>query len=268
LGDGSHRHVLHVQRTEEVRVGHGPPAAPLALPVQVTFTVIIPTLNEARVIERTLLLTVRLGFEAIVVDGGSIDETRTLVELVAARARDSLPGPVRLLSSAAGRARQLNTGAAAATSDVLVFLHGDSQLPTLARYLMEQALADPAVVGGRFDIRFDRPSVWGRIISTLMNARSRLTRISTGDQAMFVRRRVFERLGGFSEIPIMEDIDFSTRLKRTGPTAAIRECVTTSFRRWEQQGPLRTILLMWFLRFLYWIGVSPRRLARLYATVR
>ena len=95
-----------------------------------------------------------------------------------------------------------------------------------------------------------------------------MTRISTGDQAMFVRRRLFERLGGFSDIPLMEDIELSARLKRTGPTAALRETVTTSFRRWEQQGPLRTILLMWTLRFLYWIGVSPRRLAHLYPHAR
>lgn len=238
---------------------------PLVSPVPVTFTVIIPTLNEAGVIQTTLLHTAGLGFDDIVVvDGGSTDDTRRLVEGVAARSAPS----VRVVDSTAGRATQLNTGAAACTADVLVFLHADSHLPSSARLLIEDALADPAVVGGRFDIRFDRPSIWGRIVSSLMNLRSRLTRISTGDQAIFVRRHTFDRLGGFSDIPIMEDIDFSTRLKRTGATAAIRERVTTSFRRWEQQGPLRTIFLMWCLRFLYWIGINPRRLANLYAAVR
>jgi rSAM/selenodomain-associated transferase 2 len=231
----------------------------------VTYTVIIPTLNEAGVIEATLLLTDRLGFhDIIVVDGGSTDDTRALVESVAARTGTS----VRLLLSPAGRARQLNAGAAVCTADVLLFLHADSHLPHSARQVMEEALANPGVVGGRFDVRFDCPSMWGRVISTLMNVRSRMTRISTGDQVIFVRRAIFQRLGGFSEVPIMEDIDFSTRLKRTGQTVAIREQVTTSFRRWERQGPLRTILLMWTLRFLYWIGVSPHRLARFYAAVR
>ena len=110
--------------------------------------------------------------------------------------------------------------------------------------------------------------MWGGIISALMNVRSRITRISTGDQAIFVRRPIFERLGGYSDIPIMEDIDFSTRLKQAGRTAAIRDRVITSFRRWERDGPFRTILLMWSLRFLYWIGISPHRLARFYAAVR
>ena len=229
-----------------------------------TCSIIIPTLNEAGVIDTTLLHTTRLGFhDIIVVDGGSTDHTRALVESVAARNRS-----VRLLSSAAGRARQLNAGAAASTDDVLLFLHADSQLPEGVKQILDQALADPAVVGGRFDIRFDRTSTWGNIISTFMNLRSRMSRISTGDQGIFVRRTIFEQLGGFSDIPIMEDIDFSTRLKRTGQTAALRDRVTTSFRRWERQGPLRTILLMWSLRFLYWIGVSPQRLARWYATVR
>jgi rSAM/selenodomain-associated transferase 2 len=233
----------------------------------VTFTVIIPTLNEAAVINMTLVVTAGLGFhDIIVVDGGSTDDTKALVDSAAARTGQSVC--IRLLSSEAGRARQLNVGAAACTADVLLFLHADTHLPATARHLMEQALVDPAILGGRFDVRFDHPSMWGKVVSTLMNLRSRISRISTGDQAIFVRRANFERLGGFSDIPIMEDIDFTTRLKRAGEIAAIREPVTTSFRRWEQQGPLRTILLMWCLRFLYWIGVSPHRLAQFYSAVR
>jgi rSAM/selenodomain-associated transferase 2 len=162
----------------------------------------------------------------------------------------------------------MNEGAKASCGEILLFLHADTQLPAKADQLIESALADPNVVGGRFDVRFDRPSAWGTVISTLMNWRSQLGGIATGDQAMFVRRHVFERLGGFADIPLMEDIEFSTRLKHAGPTEALRENVTTSFRRWDQQGPLKTILSMWTLRFLYWIGVSPHRLAHFYATVR
>jgi rSAM/selenodomain-associated transferase 2 len=225
-----------------------------------TIAVVIPVLNEEQAIVATLRHTVSLGFdEIVVVDGGSTDQTRAKAEAC---------DLARVLASQPGRARQLNAGAKICRSDVLLFLHADTRLPDCAKQHIESALADPAVGGGRFDVRFDSPSTWGSLISTLMNLRSRMTRISTGDQAMFVRRRLFERLGGFSDIPLMEDIEFSARLKRTGPTVALRETVTTSFRRWEQQGPLRTILLMWTLRFLYWIGVSPRRLAHLYTTVR
>jgi GT2 family glycosyltransferase len=124
------------------------------------------------------------------------------------------------------------------------------------------------MVGGRFDIQFDRPSMWGTMISRTMNWRSRLSGLATGDQALFVRRSIFEQMGGFTDMPLMEDIEFSRRLKRKGATAALTATVTTSFRRWEQQGPLQTILLMWALRFLYWVGMSPHTLSRWYGSVR
>jgi rSAM/selenodomain-associated transferase 2 len=226
----------------------------------VTITVIIPTLNEESAIAQTIRHTTSLGFDHIlVVDGGSCDQTLAIAQGLCL---------ARVLTAQPGRARQLNAAAKISASDVLLFLHADTLLPDTAKQNVESAFTDPVIVGGRFDVRFDNPSAWGHIISTFMNLRSRLTRISTGDQAMFVRRVVFEQLGGFSEIPIMEDIEFSTRLKRTGPIRMLRETVTTSFRRWEQQGPLRTILLMWTLRFLYWMGVSPHRLKSFYAAIR
>jgi GT2 family glycosyltransferase len=149
-----------------------------------------------------------------------------------------------------------------------MFLHADTQLPAQAGRSVERALAKPTAVGGRFNVRFDTPSAWGRVISSFMNHRSRLTSIVTGDQALFVRRQVFELLGGFSEIPLMEDIEFSRRLQQAGRIVALRDTVVTSFRRWHTQGPLRTIVLMWTLRFLYWVGVSPHQLARVYRSVR
>ncbi len=225
-----------------------------------TIAVIIPTLNEEQRIADTLRYTVGLGFdEIVVVDGGSSDRTRAIVQSL---------GLAQVLTSPAGRSKQLNAGAKACCSDILLFLHADTLLPDCAKEAIIQALADPDVGSGRFDVQFDSPSPWGRMIGTFMNLRSRLTRISTGDQALFVRRHLFERLGGFSDIPLMEDVEFCARLKHTGPTAALRETVTTSFRRWKQQGPLRTILLMWTLRFLYWCGVSPHRLQHFYAAIR
>lgn len=231
--------------------------------------VVIPALNEASTIAGTLRHTAGLGFdEIIVIDGGSHDQTQALVEAVRDDPTHAARSVIQLLSTSRGRAKQLNAGAKACRSDVLLFLHADTRLPDNARDAIERALADPDVGGGRFNVHFDSPSPWGFVISAFMNFRSRLTRIATGDQALFVRRQLFERLGGFADIPLMEDVDFSARLKRAGPTAALSESVTTSFRRWQQHGPLRTILLMWALRFLYWIGVSPSRLAQFYTTVR
>ena len=233
----------------------------MAMPI----SVIIPTLDEERTIMATLAHTASLGFdELIVVDGGSLDQTPVLVESYRRRTRS----PVRLVTAPCGRARQMNEGAKASRGEILLFLHADTLLPYDAKTMIETTLADQRMVGGRFDVRFDRPSMWGTIISRMMSWRSRLSGIATGDQALFVRRHIFEQIGGFADMPLMEDVDFSRRLKRQGATAALTATVTTSFRRWERHGPLRTILLMWALRFLYWIGISPHRLAKLYTTVR
>jgi len=245
-----------------------------------TITVVIPTLNEELVLPRTLSQAASLGFdELIVVDGGSHDRTREIVQAFASAPAISLQrsilspqssalSPVSLLTAPPGRANQMNAGAAASEGTVLLFLHADTSLPSDARQAVERALEDPACVGGRFDVRFERDSGPGWLISRMMNLRSRWTGIATGDQAIFVRRSLFEQLGGYSDLPIMEDVDFSQRLKRTGRLSALRSKVITSYRRWETRGPLRTMLLMWVLRFLYWIGISPHRITRLYGSVR
>ena len=161
----------------------------------------------------------------------------------------------------------MNAGAAACTADLLLFLHADTRLPADADRLVQRATSS-GHHWGRFDVAIDSPQRVMRIVEALMNGRSRWTGIATGDQALFVRRQIFEQIGGFTDMPLMEDIDFSRRLKRKGALAPLTTTVTTSFRRWEQHGPLRTILLMWALRFLYWIGVGSYRLAKLYTIVR
>jgi len=245
-----------------------------------TISVVIPTLNEERSLPATLTRAAESGFdEIIVVDGGSRDRTRQIVTELRVTS-DALPvnpehppvtrhtSPVTLLTAPAGRAFQMNAGAAASRGQILLFLHADTLLPPDARSAIESVLEDPAYVGGRFDVQFERDSGLGRLIGRMINLRSRWTGIATGDQAIFVRRSVFERLGGFSDIPILEDVDLTRRLKRIGRVAALRLRVVTSFRRWDACGPIRTIALMWVLRFLYWVGISPGTLSRFYSTAR
>ena len=218
--------------------------------------VIIPALDEAQRIRASLdalaLLRAR-GHEVIVVDGGSSDAT---VEL-------ARPLADQVLSSARGRAVQMNAGARAARADALVFLHADTRLPALADALIINALKVHA--WGRFDVRIEGSHPLLGLVACAMNLRSRLTGIATGDQAIFVRRDVFM---GFPEIALMEDIAFSRAMKRLGAPACLRERVTTSGRRWEARGVGRTIFLMWRLRLLYALGVEPQRLARDYADPR
>lgn len=231
-----------------------------------TVSVVIPTLNEAGTLPATLAHTLTLGFEeVVVVDGGSSDGTG---DLVRGWSPCTSAGNLVSLTCPPGRARQMNAGAAASRGEILLFLHADTRLPDEARAAILRALMAPDCVGGRFDLRFDRNRAVSRLVSRLMNLRSRLSGIATGDQAIFVRRAVFERMGGFSDIPLMEDVDLTRRLKQVGRTACLPEQVVTSFRRWEAQGPWRTILLMWLLRFLYWSGVSPVVLAKWYGQVR
>jgi len=228
-----------------------------ALDALTRVTVVIPALDEARNLAR-LLPDLRARWpdaEVVVADGGSADDTAAVVARHAG---------VRGVVAPRGRARQMNAGARAGTGDALLFLHADTVLPDGALQAIAGALADRGVVGGRFDVRFDSPRVVMALVAAGMNRRSRLTGIATGDQAIFVRRRVFDAMGGFPDIPLMEDVEFTKRLKRQGRLACLRLAVTTSARKWEREGAIRTVLLMWTLRLLHLGGVTPARLHRWY----
>ena len=223
-------------------------------------SIIVPVLDEAAGIESCLapLQPLRArGAEVIVVDGGSSDATCSL----------AAPLADRVLVAPRGRARQMNAGAAAARNDILVFLHADTHLPDDADRLIGAAIQRGAA-WGRFDVAITGTSALLPLVACSMNLRSRITGIATGDQAMFVRRDAFEEAGRFAEIPLMEDVALSRRLKRIGRPACLRERVTTSGRRWERHGTLRTILLMWRLRLAYALGADPRRLAHRYDVER
>lgn len=220
-------------------------------------SVVLPVLNEEAVLEETLrsLAPWRVaGHEVIVADGGSSDATPG----IAGRLAD------RVVEAPRGRARQMNAGAAAATGDVLLFLHADTRLPPAADRLLLEGLESRQRCWGRFDVRLSGNHPLLRLVEYFMNLRSRWTGIATGDQAMFIVRELFCEVGGFADLPLMEDVELCSRLKRRHPPLCLRERVVTSSRRWESRGILRTIFVMWTLRLAYALGVSPARLARLY----
>jgi rSAM/selenodomain-associated transferase 2 len=222
-------------------------------------SIVIPALNEAAGLEATLqaLQPLRLrGVELVLADGGSSDSTPTLAQ----------PWVDAVVDAPRGRALQMNAGAARARASVLLFLHADTRLPPLADVLVLQAVqrSDKGACWGRFDVRIEGRAWMLRVVAVLMNLRSRASGIATGDQAIFITREAFERVGGFPEQALMEDIEISRRLKRLGRPACLRARVCTSGRRWEQRGVWRTIVLMWRLRWRYWRGESPARLAEAY----
>ena len=224
-------------------------------------TIIMPALNEAEGIVAALEALAELrcrGHEVIVVDGGSSDGTADLAAGLADR----------VLAASAGRAGQMNAGARVAAGDVFLFLHADSRLPAAADRLVLRGLAAGGEAWGRFDVRIAGPHPLLRIVETMMNLRSRLTRICTGDQGIFVRREAFEKIGGYPDQALMEDIAISARLRRVSALLCLRERCLTSARRWESQGVLRTIVRMWWLRLQYALGAAPARLARAYGTRR
>lgn len=219
------------------------------------FSIIIPTLNEAQNIQSCLLALqpLRNDCELIVVDGGSIDDTPAIAE----------PLTDRVISSPKGRARQMNAGARQAAGEALLFLHADTFLPDHAIRLIRERLSQ-ASPWGRFDIRLTGDRFMLKVIARMMNWRSRLTGIATGDQVIFVTREAFMAVGGYPDIGLMEDIALCKALNKIGPPLCLKAKVTSSGRRWLQFGLYKTMLLMWSLRLRYFFGANPQTLARLY----
>lgn len=218
-------------------------------------SIVIPVLNEAEQLAGKLQALQRLRdhCQLVLVDGGSHDGSPLIAE----------PLVDKVICSPPGRALQMNAGAEQADAEVLLFLHADSRLPEYALNLIEQAVAE-GCHWGRFDIAFDNPKPIFNVIAWLMNRRSRLTGISTGDQGLFVTRQVFSTVGGFPQIALMEDIAICRKLKRLGKPCCLKARVVTSARRWQQHGIFSTIVLMWRLRLAYFFGADPEDLAARY----
>lgn len=220
-------------------------------------SIIIPTLNEATALSQHLpeLQSYRQrGHEIILVDGGSHDQS-----LNAAR-----PLVDRIIQTVKGRSHQMNEGADVAKNDILLFLHADTGLPELADNLVLQTLASEQSLWGRFNVRFSSNKIMFKVIAALMNLRSALSGIATGDQAIFVKKRTFEDVGLFDRIPLMEDVALCKKLLKLARPCCLKETVKTSSRRWEKNGVWKTVFLMWRIRLAYFFGAKPEKLADQY----
>ncbi len=225
------------------------------------FSIIMPVLNEAEVLERYLIpLTQQCAhhkYELLIVDGGSTDATVAIAKRYGT-----------VIHSARGRATQMNCGAQAAQGDILLFLHADTLLPDNAFDAIEQAFTSLKVVAGAFRVCFNCDKLPYRLVAFATNLRSRLTNVFTGDQAYFIRAESFRAVGGYPEQPLMEDLEIIARLCSIGKVALVPQYVTTSARRHEKIGLLRSVLFMWYLRTLYKFGTSPARLQQMYLDIR
>ncbi len=225
------------------------------------FSIIMPVLNEEAVLEQQLTRLsqqcTHVDSEIIIVDGGSRDATLAIAQRYG-----------QVISSPRGRACQMNAGAAVASGDVLLFLHADTDLPENAFMVIEDALCSPNVVAGAFRICFNCDRLLYRLVAFATNLRSQLRTLFTGDQAYFIRASSFRAIGGYPELPLMEDLEIITQLRKIGKVVLLPHYVTTSARRHEKIGLWRSICFMWYLRTLYRFGVSAARLQQMYVDIR
>ncbi len=228
-------------------------------------SVIIPTYNEQTSITQVLecLRAARPKLEVLVADGASTDETRARVEAL----RAGYPHPLRWLDAGRPRSHQLNAAAAAARGEVLLFLYADTRVPAGTLAALEVAARNPCLVGGNFELIFSGPSAWNRFFTWAYHVRRPLG-IYYGDSGVWVRREVFEGMGGFKPLPIMDDYEFVRRLERWGKTACLLPALATSDRRWRLQGVGKTLASWILIQGLYSLGVPARYLARLYKPIR
>ena len=246
--------------------------------VPIKLSIVVPVLNEADNLPRLIGHLAYLNpapYEVILVDGGSTDSSVVIAQKLIKGLIDSSQSAIasqsavncqaidwQIIESAAGRSMQMNAGAELATGDVLLFLHADTQLPNHA--ITDITLAVRRAAWGRFDVCLDSPEWMLKVVSQMINWRSRLSGIATGDQAIFIKKTLFEQMDGFPQQALMEDIELCKRLKAIGKPACLRSKVITSARRWQQYGTWRTIGLMWHLRFDYWRGVSADNIKQRY----